>query len=319
MKSIKNIAALIRIGNLVFIATIAYVLQIFAIAPLVENYQEIILYSPLYNHRILFMLMVLSSLLIAAAAYVINDISDIKADRINKPQSNKIDLYFGIQKGKVIYHALNSLGLLIGFITFWLLGKPSLFVVDVLVSMMLYLYAIKYQYSKLLGTVFVSFSAALLIGLVALFEYYYVLISGLQTPYDSQLLQIIIAVFFVFVFLTTFLREWVKDLEDLQGDQAIGSKNLMCVLGIKKGSLYIKVLSLIFLAFLVLFNLYLYSSQISPKYFNFYFSALILLFVFLLLPKIFRAQKKSDFSQISLRLKIFMALGLISIVLLNIT
>ena len=136
---------LIRGNNLVFIALTQYLFKYLILDYQIQEHFVSFSDNALATQRILFLLLVLSTLFIAAAGYVINDISDVKTDQINKPDKVLVGKVISEKQAQTLYYTLNVFGILLGFFTFYYLGKPSLVTIHLLTSMMLYLYATKHQ------------------------------------------------------------------------------------------------------------------------------------------------------------------------------
>ncbi len=68
-------------------------------------------------------LLILATLCIAASGYVINDIYDIQADKINKPEKLIVGNKISEKKANNLFIILNIIGVAIGFYLANLLGK----------------------------------------------------------------------------------------------------------------------------------------------------------------------------------------------------
>jgi 4-hydroxybenzoate polyprenyltransferase len=120
----------------------------------------------------------------------------------------------------------------------------------------------------------------------------------------------------IFAFMINFLREIVKDLEDIKGDDAQGIRTLAVILGIKKTTYLLAVLSLVPIGFL---SQYIYKYLLSNNLYVaiFYALALIIAPLIYFIIKITTAKEPKDFHQLSLLLKIILLLGILSILVLN--
>ena len=96
--------------------------------------------------------------------------------------------------------------------------------------------------SFLFGNLQVSFLTALSIFNVALFD---IIPNGINQNNGEMMIFKIILFYAAFAFITTFIREIIKDLEDLEGDKKIQAKTLAITYGIEKT----KWVSLIFTIF----------------------------------------------------------------------
>jgi 4-hydroxybenzoate polyprenyltransferase len=118
----------------------------------------------------------------------------------------------------------------------------------------------------------------------------------------------LVGIYALFAFFMTLVREIVKDMEDLKGDNTFGCRTLPIVFGLRKTKWVIYILLMVF-ALLVLFLNYSYTRL--PEY---YF--LIFLFVPLgfFLMRLIAADTKKDFYWLSQWCKIIMLLGILSMI-----
>ena len=96
---------LIRIENLLIIAITQICIKYFVFAPI----NEFSKFTPF-----LFSVSLLSTLLIAAAGYIINDYFDVKTDRINRPETVVIDVSIKRRWAMILHIIFNGIGLLLG-------------------------------------------------------------------------------------------------------------------------------------------------------------------------------------------------------------
>ena len=108
MKQILAFFKLIRTLNLLFIAITQYLFQYFIVIPLFNDYGLALPLSGRY-----FWLLLCSSVLIAAAGYIINDYFDLNIDRVNKPEKLVVEKYIR-RRWAIIWHlVLSFLGVLL--------------------------------------------------------------------------------------------------------------------------------------------------------------------------------------------------------------
>ena len=162
----------------------------------------ICLHIPVFISPIIFCFLAMS--LLAMAGNVHNDICDLEIDKINQPHRP-------LSSGKVsIIGAWFLTIALLGYsLAFAFLAGPLQFMATVLMAILLYLYNRYFKSWPLIG----NFSVSLLCALAILFP-------GLGLA--AFPLPMWGAVIFAFVF--TLVREIIKDLEDQEGDRALGLK-----------------------------------------------------------------------------------------------
>ncbi|MCX6188305.1 MAG: geranylgeranylglycerol-phosphate geranylgeranyltransferase [Bacteroidetes bacterium] len=241
-----------------------------------------------------------STVLIAAGGYIINDYFDVKIDLVNKPQQVVIGNFLS-RRWAIIYHIVFTvLGILCAaYISVGTLG------IAVLCTVLLYLYSSSFKKKFLVGNIIIAFLAALSVIICK--------------TYIKDLDNTKIAVYSVFAALSTLLREIVKDVEDEKGDTLFQSHSLAISLGLRRTKkillLIVMVLLVGVIAYIAVVNL---SSLMPELYFWTYTLFLVagvvvplLYFIF----KLLKAEKQNDFAQLSRLLKIIMLIGILSILL----
>jgi 4-hydroxybenzoate polyprenyltransferase len=259
-------------------------------------------------------LLVLSTVLLAAAGYVINDVFDQDTDIKNRPKTVIIGKTITEAKGYTIYVALNMTGVGIGFYLSNVIAKPGFAVIFILIAATLYIYATSLKQMLLLGNIIVALLLSFSVVIIGFFDLYPVIDPDNQ-PLMANLFSILID-FALFAFMINFLREIVKDLEDINGDSSQGMKTLAIVLGIDKTSKITSVLGLIPIGLLLVYdNNYFVANNL--------FFATIYAFLFVLGPllyfsiKIWSAKTKKEFHKLSLLLKWILFFGIISIAIIS--
>lgn len=131
MKLLIAFFRLIRWPNLLFIA-ITQSLFYYCI------YVPMLLHFPTMADQFLFFILVISSVFIAAAGYIINDYFDIQIDIINRPERMVINRFIKRRWAIVWHMILSFIGIFLSFyISFatgeWLISFVNIFCVVVLV------------------------------------------------------------------------------------------------------------------------------------------------------------------------------------------
>ena len=218
--SLSGFIQVTRFWNLLIIVLAQY----FTAAFLVNEGRELLYY--LKDVRLF--LLCLSSVLIAAAGYIINDYYDVKIDLINKPERVVVGRILKRRVAMVAHTVLNFLGIALGFLLSWKIG-----VINFGCALLLWLYSNQLKRMPLVGNLAVASLTGIAIYVVDLL-------------YNSGNLMII--AYALFAFLFTLIREIIKDMEDLRGDATFGCRTLPVVYGIRKTKNIIYFLSIIFLA-----------------------------------------------------------------------
>lgn len=292
---------LIRWKNLFLIAYIFILLKYilfpsFQIKALLSTFQFLILLS--------------SVLLITAAGYIINDIFDIKADKINKPTKVIVSTAITVEQAKIWCKITNAFGIILGALLAINIEKPSYSFLFIGTSILLYYYSKQLKKKPLIGNLVVAFIIAFSIILLPIFEIDFTI----QNQSQHTTIQFIILLSF-FAFILNLTREVVKDIIDINGDYSLNNNTLPILLGRKRA----KVFALILCSFTILFLFYL-TLHFSKQY---KFSVLYLV-LFTLLPMLYISVKlnasktKKQFQKISTLLKVCMFLGINSIIIFSI-
>lgn len=255
-----------------------------------------------------FFLLVFSMICLAAAGNIINDLEDVDTDKINKPHKIIIGKHISETSAYYWFLALNILGVGIGFYLSNLVSKPSFVALFIIPSAFLYFYATQIKGTILVGNLVVSIMVAMIIVMVGIFD----LIPAI-TPENLMTQKVIFSIlvdYAVFAFLINFLREIVKDQEDITGDFNTGYNTLPVVLGRARTNNLIFIIGLLpVLGVLFYIYKYLYENDLAVLYALLFVLAPLLYF----LVKIAGAKSKRQYRHLSLVLKIILAAGLLSI------
>jgi len=294
---------LVRATNLIFIALTMFLIKY----GLFEPFEAAITIN-LFG----FSLLVLAVVSIAASGYVINDIFDVPADIENKPQRTLINTSISEKVAYRLFFILNILGVGLGFYLSNLIGHPGFSAFFIFGSAILYIYNSQLQQTVLIGNILVS----LIVGLVPIGVGLYDLLPAI-TPQNQQTQWAIFSVlidYSIFAFLVNLLREIVKDQEDIDGDYNAGYKTLPIVLGKKRTNKLLFIIGLLPVAYLVH---YTYQSLFENIWAVVYALLLLVAPLLFFLINIWTAEKKSEFTKLSLILKLALFFGLISIAFLQ--
>jgi 4-hydroxybenzoate polyprenyltransferase len=228
----------------------------------------------------------LSTVIIAAAGYLINDYYDVKIDYINRPERVVVDKVLKRRVVMVVHTVMNFAGIGLVSILSWKLGLLYFFA-----AFSLWLYSNQLKRMPFIGNLAVSCMSA---GAIAVVAFYF------------QKNELLVYTYAVFAFCISLIREIIKDMEDLKGDQIFGCKTLPIVWGIRKTKKYIYILIAIFYV-----SLYLLSHQLNNQVLIYYFS-LLTVFIAYFIWRLYRADTKKDFYFLSQYIKGIMLSGVLS-------
>lgn len=259
-------------------------------------------------------LLVLSTVLIAAAGYVINDIFDQDTDNINKPTKVIVGKSISENNAYYLYAALNITGVCIGFYLSNVIMKPSFATVFIVIAATLYIYATSLKQMAVAGNIIVAITLSFSVIIIGVFDIYPT-INGANQLMMANLFSVLVD-YAIFAFMINLLREMIKDIEDIKGDEQQGMKTLPIIIGLAKTTKLIFALS--FVPILALFN-YVNNYFIG----NNLFIATGYTFIFVLGPlfyctiKIWSAKTKEDFHALSSLLKWILFFGILSIIIIT--
>jgi 4-hydroxybenzoate polyprenyltransferase len=296
---------LIRWKNLVILASTLLIIKYGFINIFTDNYS-------LDNFR--FIILLISIILIAGAGYIINDIQDIETDKINKPNKIFIGTEFSISQAYNWYFIFNISGVLIGFYLANFLQKPIFSSISIIVSFLLYFYSTTLKSLPLFGNIIVASLISLCIIILAYLD----LILNVKLDdfgYHYLLFELIFE-FSIFAFLINFIREIVKDIEDIKGDSNLNMKTLPIYIGIKFSKLFIGFLTLLLVIALIYFTInYL---PLNTIIFYYFIIAIIFPLIYFAI-KLYYSTSKNDYSYLSKILKICMLTGIFSILFITLS
>ena len=258
-----------------------------------------------------FALLALSTAFVAIAGYIINDIHDVKADIINKPEKLFVDKKMTRMLAQNLFIGFNSVGLILGMYLSYHIGHTSYFIIFVLTSLLLYQYAKQLKKKFLIGNIIVSSIVLFCILMLGVFD-----VAPATNNYnlESQMgILHIILMFGGFGFTLTFIREVVKDIEDIAGDKAINAKSFPIILG----ELRTKQI-LVILTFLLIVALSYISYSVYPAHspVSYYLLGLVIIPLIVFIIMLAKASTKKDFHKLSAMLKLIMLFGILSMLII---
>ncbi|MBO5673904.1 MAG: geranylgeranylglycerol-phosphate geranylgeranyltransferase [Paludibacteraceae bacterium] len=255
-ETIKPYLQLLRIGNLAFIAILLYTMEKWVATPLLQavRFQEQMPWWVLT-------LLIIGTVLIAAGGYVINDYFDVKIDKINRPDRLIVIRHITRDGAMRLFQVFSIVGVAAGMAVAWWARSWTLAMVFIVIPGLLWFYSASYKRQLLVGNIIVAFVSALVPLLVAIVNADYLRsLYGealVYTPITGQL-YVWLSGFALFAFLITLVREMVKDIEDIHGDQEMECRTMPIVWGVTTTKVIATVLLVVttaligYIAFLVL-------------------------------------------------------------------
>jgi 4-hydroxybenzoate polyprenyltransferase len=259
-------------------------------------------------------LLVLATVCIAAGGYIINNIFDVETDSENKPESVIIGKTISETQGYNGYVGFTVVGVVIGFYLSNVIEKPNLASIFIIVAATLYIYATNLKQSLLIGNIIVALLLSFSVIIIGIFDLYPMTFEG-NKPAMGLLFSLLLD-YAIFAFIINFIREIVKDLEDINGDLSQGMNTLPIVFGTERTAKLVSILSIVPIVCIVNYiNSYLFASNL--------FIGTLYGIVFILGPllyftvKIWSATQKKDFQHLSTILKWILFFGILSVVVIS--
>lgn len=256
-----------------------------------------------------FSLLVASTMLIAAAGYIINDYFDVKTDKINKPEKLYIDHGVKRRVAMLAHMQFNMIGVLLGVYVAYKAGNIFLGIIPFASTTLLWFYSTHFKKQLLIGNVVVSALSGMIPLQVLLFER--PLIENIE---NLTFLYVTVICFATFAFLLSMAREIIKDMEDFKGDYETGCKTMPVVWGIRTA----KAITTIFISNAMLLLVFIF--------FKLYHRDFLLLAIYLfasvflpcawLLIRLYRSHNKAEYHSLSIFIKFIMITGVLSTVVI---
>ena len=257
-----------------------------------------------------YILLVLSTVCLAAGGSIINAIFQQDSDSENKPEFHVIGKFISENTAYNLYAAFTFIGVSIGFYLSNVIQKPNFAILFILIASTLYFYATSMKNSVLIGNIIIAFLNSIYLLLIGLFDLLPVTFDGNRGVMGLHFS--ILMDYAIFTFLISLLIELVTDIDNIKGDFTQGLRTLPNVIGISKAKKIAFALSIIpLLCVLYYLKVYLFDA-------NLVFSSIYGL-IFIVSPliyfssKIITASASKEISILNNILKWILFFGLLSI------
>ncbi|GAA4389772.1 geranylgeranylglycerol-phosphate geranylgeranyltransferase [Hymenobacter koreensis] len=281
-----KLARLVRLPNLLIMALCMALTQ----TCLLEPVQPL---AALLEPR--FALLLLATLCVAAAGYIINDYYDVKIDTINRPAQLVVGQSVGRRPAMLAHLLLTFEGVVVAVALGYTVGA-----VTVGAALLLWGYSARFKRLPLVGNLSIGLLTAALVLLPELLHR-----TGSTAVWGYALAA----------FLLTVVREIVKDVEDMRGDAQHECRTLPIVVGVAR-SKWVAGLFLLSLLWVVAvavgqgfadghwrLALWLLGTVLGP--------------LLLLAQRLVRADRRRDFSRLSTLCKLVMLGGVLSMLVIG--
>jgi 4-hydroxybenzoate polyprenyltransferase len=304
MRLVAAFFKLVRLPNLFFIALSQVLFQFCVYYPL---YRETLPRHDLSH----FIFLVLASLFIAAAGYIINDYFDINIDEINKPDKMVVDKLIHRRWAIAWHFILSFTGLVFTVLALPVLGKWYLILANIACVALLWFYSTNFKKSLLIGNIVISLLSAWTILII-----FFSKVSpgnAIELGNHAQPKFFRLAFLYAgFAFICSLIREAIKDIEDIKGDERYGSHSMPIAWGVNASKVYIAVWMIVLIVILI--TLMIYILQFRWWGLVAYGVLVIILPLVLIFRKLFKASTAADYHSLSTGIKLVMLVGILSMI-----
>jgi 4-hydroxybenzoate polyprenyltransferase len=236
-------------------------------------------------------LIVMASSLTIASGYIINNFYDSKKDLINRPRKAMLDRLVSQGTKLKVYFSIN---LFVAFLASFISWRAVLF-------FSAYIFIIWYYSHKLKKFPFIGNLVAALLAVLPFFG----VLMYYKNFYD------VIFAHAIFLYLLILIREFVKDLENIEGDLVVDYKTIPVLFGENAAKYTISFLTLSSIV-----PVYFLIDVFDVGYMDIYFYTSYLILIFFLL-KLWKSKTKQEFVKLHFLIKLIIVAGVFCIVLIE--
>lgn len=278
-----SLFSVVRGYNIFVLVLAQYLASIFIFSP-TKQVRTVVLDLHLFY-------LVMASVCVVSAGYIINNFYDEKADLINKPIKSNIDSSVSEQTKLSLYFLLNFIGVGFAFLVSW---KAFLF-------FSAYIFAIWLYSHKLKKYPFIGLISATTLTILPFFVVF------IHYKNFSK----IIFVHAMFLFLVIMVRELIKDLENIKGAIANNYNTFPVAYGEKRTKqlvLFLLILTLIPVGIMLTYP------AISYMKYYFYLAMIILIFIG---SYLWKSNQNYQYKLLHNTLKVLLLIGVLSLVFID--
>lgn len=299
---------LIRWPNLVFIALTQVLFYYAILRPSFYNYSSTV---PRLDQPLL-VLLILSSVLIAAAGYIINDYFDLNIDQVNKPDAIVIQKIIR-RRWAIIWHlSLSVIGVLLAGYIGWKIKTAWLPLANFTCVLLLWFYSTTFKKKLLIGNIIISLLTAWVILVLYFCEVNVYMLQDIM--YNRAITRVFkfTAIYAGFAFIISLIREVVKDMEDIEGDARYGCRTMPIVWGMQASGIFAGVWLIVLIVSVLILQVY---AILLGWWAGVIYSLLLIVCpLLLLLRDIYRAKSSAGYHRLSTRIKLVMFTGILSMI-----
>jgi 4-hydroxybenzoate polyprenyltransferase len=254
-------------------------------------------------------LLIFASVCIAAAGNIINDYFDINIDRINKPNKVIIGKIIS-RRWAIIWHILlSSAGVATSFYLDFTTPIAFLGWLNLACVLLLFAYSITFKKQLLSGNILISLLTAWVVVVLSFCELSHLTIIDNAIGLSLSRLTFLYA---GFACIISIIREAIKDMEDVEGDERYGCKTMPIVWGIQATKVFVSTWLIVLIVTLAIVQVY--ALQKGWWHSVVYCVLAVLLPLVVVLYRLFAARQAAQFHALSSIIKLAMLTGILSMV-----
>lgn len=254
---------------------------------------------PVVLNAVNFACLTISTMLIAAAGYIINDYFDIEIDAVNKPGANVLEKEVPRKKAVIVYVSLNIIALALAAYIALEVHRAEWILLQVVCIVLLWFYSTHFKRQFLIGNIVVSLLAAFTTVALAIYE---------PIVWQHELPVWVLYGYALLAFLLTWMREIVKDMEDVRGDAAAGCTTLPVKAGLPFSAGVARVVGCVAIIFLFVSGFGLY--KMDCKLLDGYLSGAVIYPLIVFMVTLGGKNTQQQYHSASQRLKLIMLFGI---------
>lgn len=300
---VKDWIRIIRPVNLLLLAATLYAIDGFILQPNFNTYG--IRFS---LNEFQYFLLVISIVLICAGGYILNDYFDVQIDEVNKPSKVMIGKGIAPNSAFYVYMLLSFGGLAIGTYLSLAVGNWKLVTIYVMAIALLYFYSATFKRYPLIGNMMVALLAGISILMTFIYEPNLYQLARPGDYFIAGICTKFIIALGVIAFTSTMVREIVKDLEDMEGDDRYGAKTMPIAWGINIA----KIIAVVFVLLTLLGIGYIFTNIIAAEgiIYGTYIGVMLGFWVAVSV-RLFLSRNAKQYHTLSTMIKIGMLIGLL--------
>lgn len=253
-----------------------------------------------------FLLLCSASVLIAAGGYIINDYYDVAIDLINKPHAVIVSRTISRRAAFALYAGFSIVGIVVSGWAALLLQNAWILVCNFAAVLLLLLYSTTLKRKLLIGNILISLLTAWVIFVLVIAAYRH---DNVYLPSWNFLIRCA-AVYGVFAWLISLIREVVKDMEDVAGDKKLGCTTMPVVWGMAVSRRFAGFMMLLLAGLVSILMFFLFEADyVSAGIYSFFFITFPLI---ISVRKLYAAKEPHDFHKLSALIKGIMMTGILS-------